>query len=283
MKKSLLSTLLLLIFVINANAQLVPNTDLTFKEVRKGEVTFAIVRNGHAFYGAEAQNLGYGNYSSAFAASNVWTTFKFESLSNVADAPEDIQDGFLLRAYAVSGDAYSIWGNPGYLNSQAADGWCSFILGLNDQYGQDIKNGAVWFVESGDEGYALMNAATGLYLNGNGAANSTTPVYYQFKSMSDKLTALSTLIADAQKYEDSNESVRNAIINAIDVTDTPSATLDDYLAAMDRLYSALAEATSIATIKSQPTSSSLYNIAGQRVDASYKGVVIKNGKKYIVK
>ena len=27
----------------------------------------------------------------------------------------------------------------------------------------------------------------------------------------------------------------------------------------------------------------IYNIAGQRVDSSYKGVVIKNGKKYIAK
>ena len=27
----------------------------------------------------------------------------------------------------------------------------------------------------------------------------------------------------------------------------------------------------------------IYNIAGQRVDKSYKGIVIKNGKKYIAK
>jgi hypothetical protein len=30
-------------------------------------------------------------------------------------------------------------------------------------------------------------------------------------------------------------------------------------------------------------SSAIYNLAGQKVDASYKGVVIKNGKKYVIK
>jgi len=36
-------------------------------------------------------------------------------------------------------------------------------------------------------------------------------------------------------------------------------------------------------VKSQSARSARYNLSGQRVDDSYKGVVIMNGKKYLVK
>jgi hypothetical protein len=37
----------------------------------------------------------------------------------------------------------------------------------------------------------------------------------------------------------------------------------------------------VKTVKAQ--SSAIYNLAGQRVDANYKGVVIMNGKKVVIK
>lgn len=36
-----------------------------------------------------------------------------------------------------------------------------------------------------------------------------------------------------------------------------------------------------ATILTPAKSTKIYNLAGQQVDASYKGVVIKNGKKFV--
>lgn len=44
-------------------------------------------------------------------------------------------------------------------------------------------------------------------------------------------------------------------------------------------------ATGISNIESstEPTNARVYNLAGQQVDSSYKGIVIKNGRKYIVK
>lgn len=44
-------------------------------------------------------------------------------------------------------------------------------------------------------------------------------------------------------------------------------------------------ATGISNIESstEPTNARIYNLAGQQVDSSYKGIVIKNGRKYIVK
>lgn len=44
-----------------------------------------------------------------------------------------------------------------------------------------------------------------------------------------------------------------------------------------------AESTAIKAVKAAQDSDAIYNIAGQKVNASYKGLVIKNGKKYIQK
>lgn len=41
--------------------------------------------------------------------------------------------------------------------------------------------------------------------------------------------------------------------------------------------------TGIATIKAETTQGKLYNVAGQKVDANYKGIVIVNGKKVLMK
>ena len=35
--------------------------------------------------------------------------------------------------------------------------------------------------------------------------------------------------------------------------------------------------------KKQQTAGQMFNLRGQRVDASYKGIVVKNGKKQIIK
>ena len=45
------------------------------------------------------------------------------------------------------------------------------------------------------------------------------------------------------------------------------------------------EATAINSVKAEAgkATDAIYNMAGQRVDASYKGIVIKNGKKYMIK
>ena len=41
--------------------------------------------------------------------------------------------------------------------------------------------------------------------------------------------------------------------------------------------------TGINSVKSIVTDSAIYNLAGQKVNASYKGVVIQNGKKFLQK
>ena len=44
-----------------------------------------------------------------------------------------------------------------------------------------------------------------------------------------------------------------------------------------------ASTAGISNLKVKQVESAVYNLAGQRVDANYKGVVIQNGKKFVVK
>ena len=39
----------------------------------------------------------------------------------------------------------------------------------------------------------------------------------------------------------------------------------------------------IQSVTKERVNAPIYNLAGQRVDANYKGVVIQNGKKFVVK
>ena len=136
---------------------------------------FAIVNeaDGMALYGSDNQNLGYGDFSEAFDDGNSGYHFRLVK-SSVANA-------WLLRLVSPDGSDYSIWGSPGYLNSQPADGWCSFILGLNNQNGQDIKNGALWDIEYVEgKGFSLKNLGTGLYLRDAAPAKYDSPAYFTF-------------------------------------------------------------------------------------------------------
>ena len=137
-----------------------------------------------AFYGSTDQNLAYDVLDKAFVDTNTGYMFKVESLSNDADA--SVRKYYRLLLMKPNGSAYSIWGNPGYLNSQPATGWCSFILGLNNQNGQDLKNGAVWDIQyEEDKGFSLKNVGTGLYLKDATPAMYDTPTYFSFCSLSN--------------------------------------------------------------------------------------------------
>ena len=126
-----------------------------------------------AFFGPDNQNLGYDVLSSALQKSNANIGFKLEASGNY----------YLLRAITPNDDEYSIWGSPGYLNSQPVDGWCSFILGLNNQFGQDIENGALWDIKYVDGmGFTLKNVGTGKYLQDASPAKYDEPAYFSFYS-----------------------------------------------------------------------------------------------------
>ena len=127
------------------------------------------------FYGSDNQNLGYDDANTVVNNKNInGYMFKAEPLAG--------RDGcYLLRLITLSGSEYSVWGSPGYLNGYSTVADCSFILGLNNQNGQDVKDGAVWEInyENG-KGFTLKNMYTGKYLRDNASANSEAPVYMDF-------------------------------------------------------------------------------------------------------
>ncbi|MBR4846224.1 MAG: hypothetical protein IKU98_07385 [Bacteroidaceae bacterium] len=131
---------------------------------------------GKAFYGPDNQNLGYDVLSNVFQKSNAAICFKAEPTEGY----------YLLRAITPAGAPYSIWGNPGYLNSQDASGWCSFILGLNGQNGQDLKDGALWDIQYVDgKGFTLRNIGTGKYLYNAAPAMYDEPTYFSFYTIKE--------------------------------------------------------------------------------------------------
>jgi hypothetical protein len=81
---------------------------------------FAIVNeadaDGKALYGTTFQNLGYADYATAYKSTNTGYYFKLESVE-VEDNGET-KEYHLFRLQTPAGQPYSIWGSPGYLNSQ---------------------------------------------------------------------------------------------------------------------------------------------------------------------
>ena len=160
--------------------QLEPDQKYTSVMEAKGK-TFAIVNEeeGKAFFGSGNQNLGYESYETAFDEGNAGYQFKL--------VQSTVRGGWLLRLITPDGAEYSIWGSPGYLNGYSTQLDCSFILGLNNQNGQDVKNGAVWEIEYVEgKGFSLKNKYTGKYLHDAFSAKYDEPAYFAFCTLKEK-------------------------------------------------------------------------------------------------
>ena len=82
-------------------------------------------------------------------------------------------------------------------------GSCCFILGLNSQNGQDIKDGAVWEIQYvTDKGFTLKNIGTGKYLKDATPAKYETPAYFNFRveSSTSGITTVQRNIEDGVVY-----------------------------------------------------------------------------------
>ncbi len=151
-----------------------------------GSTPFAIVDEQleKAIYGTDNQNLGFDIYANAFADANTGYLFKLEKVTG----------GYLLRLITPGGTEYSIWGSPGYLNGFSIQVDCSFILGLNNQNGQDVKDGALWDIQYVDgKGFTLKNLYTKKYLKDNLSAKYDDPTYFSFCTLRYKTTGVSVV------------------------------------------------------------------------------------------
>lgn len=217
-----------------ANAAITPTIQLgeEFKSVADLDgKTFAIVNKAEqkALFGSNAQNLGYDVYSNAFVTTNSGYLWKLVSLADNAD--ESIRGYYMLRLITPSGGEYNIWGSPGFLNTQPADQAVSFILGLTDKNGQDIKNGAVYDVQYEEgKGFSLKNIGTGLYQGANTApAKNEEPTYFTFATVTTTyVPALKALLAEgeAMKKRGASSADYDAAIEGIDPDKSADALAD---------------------------------------------------------
>jgi hypothetical protein len=165
--------------------------------------TFAIVgaEDNKVFYGSDNQNLKYEDAGSVLMNTNiVGYQFKAEKITISGHS-----NCYLLRLITLNGSEYSVWNGyaPGYLNSQPVTGSCCFILGLNSQNGQDIKDGAVWEIQYvTDKGFTLKNIGTGKYLKDATPAKYETPAYFNFRveSSTSGITTVQRNIEDGVVY-----------------------------------------------------------------------------------
>ena len=164
--------------------------------------TFVVMGTGDKkmFYCPDAQNLAYADAGSVLGNTGIaGYQFKAEAHSLAGHS-----HCYLLRLITLSGAEYSVFGKPGYLNSQPTTGWCSFILGLTKGYGEDIENGALWdvaYVEG--KGFTLKNVGTGLYLHDATPAKYEAPAYFTFRT-EPSTTGISTI-----RRETDNATVYN--------------------------------------------------------------------------
>lgn len=158
-----------------------PDVEYTSLEELSGK-TFAIVNKaeGKALFGTNNQNLGYDIYANAFLATNSGYMWK---------AVLDEESGaYYLQLVTPAGADYNCWGMGGVLNSQGEpQGWaCSFILGTNNQKGQDIPNGALYELNYSENGWTLKNVGTEMYQGyNNGPANATEAASWTFCSLKE--------------------------------------------------------------------------------------------------
>ena len=160
---------------------------------------FAIINEAEdkAFYCLGDQELGYDNCNQALISVNEAYLFKTTRVGS----------GRGLKPVAPDGSEYLIDGYVVYLNSQAADGNCCFINGLNNQRGFDIQDGAMWDIQYEEgKGWTLLNKGTGKYLKDAAhPAMYDEPTYFTLCTLKEATT---TGIEDARiKKSDVREGI----------------------------------------------------------------------------
>ena len=141
--------------------------------------TFAIVNeaDNKAFYGSFGSDVAYDSFKNAFDISNEWYLFKISRITG----------GRSLKLVTPDGEEYQMDGGTAYLNSQATNGSCCFVNGLNNQRGFDIQDGAVWDIQYEEgKGWTLLNKGTGKYLKDAAhPAMYDEPTYFTFCTLKE--------------------------------------------------------------------------------------------------
>ena len=105
--------------------------------------------------------------------------------------------------FVATGDHADRGVRRGYLNGYSTQTDCSFILGLNGQNGQDVKNGALWDINYVDgKGFTLKNVYTGKYLKDALSAKYDEPTYLTLCTLGYKTTGISIVNSDERDVQE---------------------------------------------------------------------------------
>ena len=204
-------------------------------------------------FGDAEQNMYYETY--ADMASSKSYTFKLENAVG-----DDVAGYYYLRPYKPDGTLNNVWGWGGYFNSQPADGWCDFCLGLDNKNGQDLKNGAVWAIEASDGKFALKNVGTGKYLKDAAPAKYDAATYFTFCTLKEKVStdplaeqkdALEAAIAKGKMYNAIayTEATFAAVGTAVSAGETALAAADATAESLTAATKAITDAIAALALK----------------------------------
>lgn len=117
---------------------------------------------------------------------NGYVFFKFKKVTN---ASTSISGNLYTVQFSLSnGQNYNLWGGGGYLNFQPNNGSIIFALGLNNQYGTDAKNHALWKIDYEEgKGYTFQNVGRlennqPAYLNPSASSPQSSKCYVRLFS-----------------------------------------------------------------------------------------------------
>ena len=154
--------------------------------------SFAIVNEAEkkALYCSIGQDMGYDYFKDAFNIGNEGYLFKLSRISG----------GRAVRLIDPTGEEYQVDGALAYLNSQALDGSCCFMNGLNGQRGYDIPDGAVWDIQYvDDKGWTMRNVGTGKYLkDASHPAMFDEPTYFTFCTLKEVASGIEAPVVNVQ-------------------------------------------------------------------------------------
>lgn len=134
---------------------------------------------------------------------NGYVYFKFTKVTKASTSV--VGNLYTIQMANAAGQNYNLWGGGGYLNFQPKDGNTVFALGLNNQYGQDAENHALWKIDyEVGKGYVFQNvgrmeANKPAYLNPSAASPQAEKCYVRlFTEFDNKASGIEQLVVDRE-------------------------------------------------------------------------------------
>lgn len=232
--------------------------DVPVKSLGDNELSFLLSELKPALAAGPDQYTRYGLYWNMYAQGNSTSTRKSVVVYELKDASEEPQATVIWEGNADFGTSWD---------------WDSTI-GLSGSAFSRVKSGeslVFEFTTNSDAEYSQLKILFGQWGNDNhnmpsalvGVANDT----YDTFDINAGSTSYTLTLTDDDIATLKSEGLR---ISGFNMTVTKITSV---------------QATAINNVESfnKVNDDNIYNIAGQKVDDSYKGIVIKNGKKVVVK